>query len=286
MIKHGARPTRIKHTDYDFLKSHRFGGTVIPTKFADEYFADAGLTMPNQDVSDEEYSPPTPPMSLGCTDFTDADLKTDIEKKIYSPNDVEAITHANALGGYDIRRSLDACTQPTTLNPNRLGWFKQYFNLRASGVFDYFDTFRIAQTLGINAGEARSISWGTPWFPSWEAAAQAGQFIMPMPTSDELATLRRDAFAYPWHNSKLSGWTTKNGVQVYCNKSWQGRGIGDQGVIGFTREVINMVMSFSGTVAFTATNIGMTNPQIIDVTVLRRILSILQGIIDRYILRT
>lgn len=280
-IRNGSRPTRINHKDYDFFKNHTFG-SVSPTTFQDEYFADAGLTMPNQDVVDTEFTPPTPPLPFGCTDFGSSDLVTDLTGKIHNPNDVEAITHANANSGCDIRVSLDACSQPTLLNPNRLGWFRQYFNIRTSGTVDYFDSFRVAQITGINVNEKRSITWGTPWFPSWENAARSGQLIMPMPTLAELQSVS----SMPWHNSVLDGWSNRvpvaPGRELYRNKSWQGNQIGDRGFLYFPREVINTVMSISGTVAFTATNNAVQNPQTIDVSLLRWMISVLQGIIERY----
>ncbi len=262
-MKNGTKPTKIDHRDFDFHKSHRFG--FVKPSIPNEYFADAGLTMPNQEVADAEFTPPTPPMPFGCTDFTHADLRTDLTKQITNPSDLEAVTHANALGGYDIRASLNAAI--------KLGWFKQYFNISARGIWDWFDSFRLAQTVGIAAGENRSISWGTPWFPSWEQAALEGRFLMPMPTDNELTIVRNDQNAFSWHDSKLDGFSSENGILYYRDKSWQGTGVGRNGFIGFPREVINMVMGISGTVAFTATNTPVDNPLPIDTSAIQWILS-------------
>src|SRR5436190_22775353 len=38
------------------------------------------------------------------------------------------------------------------------------------------------------------------------------------------------------------------------NKSWQGTTVGDNGWLYFSREVVNVVMSIKGTVAYTASN--------------------------------
>lgn len=271
-IKHGARPTRIKHTDFDFLMSHRLGAvTPSDAQFDDEYFADAGLTMPNQMATDTEFTPPTPPMPEGCTDFAQADLSTDLTKVIHNPSVLEAVTHANALGGIDIRTSLDAAVS--------IGWIKQYFNCIAQGALDYFDTFRLAQVVGVSAGENRSITWGTPWFPSWEKAALAGTTIMPMPSTAELQNVN----ALPWHDSKLDGWTSINGVLVYRDKSWQGNSIGAKGFLYFPREVVNMVMTIRGTVGFTPTNKPLSTPVTVNVTTLQWIISVLRTIIEKYI---
>lgn len=272
-IKHGTRPSRIDHRDYDYIKSHNFGAiTAGDAQFPDEFFADAGLTMPNQETVDAEYTPPTPAMPFGCTNYTQADLATDLTKQIHNPNDLEAITHANAKGGLDIRESLDAARK-------QLGWFKNFYNIRASGRLDFTDSFRLAQITGLNQNENRAISWGTPWFLSWEQALLRGDSIMPMPTTTELNSIS----SLPWHNSKLDGWTTKNGILVYRDKSLQGNTIGDRGFIYFPREVINVVMGISGTVGFTATNIPSFAPQTIDITRLQYILSLLRSLIARYV---
>lgn len=265
----GTKPTRIKHTDYDFIQSHRLGAvTVSDAQFADTYFADAGLTMPDQLTADTEFTPPTPPMPEGCTDFAQADLATDLTKVIHNPLILESITHANALGGFGIRESLDAAVS--------IGWFKQYFNIVTSGVLDAYDSFRLAQLMGINAGENRSITWGTPWFQSWERAAQNGLSVMPSPTAEELATVS----SLPWHDSKLDGWTSMNGVMVYRDKSWQGNAIGDKGFLYFPRDVINLVMGIKGVAAFTPSNTPITNPVTISVTTLQWIVSVLQNILE------
>lgn len=280
-ISHGARPTRLKHTDYDFLKSHRFAGGT--PEFKDEYFADAGLTMPDQNHVCSEFVPPTPPMPFGCTNFIQADLATDLTRRMHNPLFLENITHANAKGGLDIRDSLDACTPPTTLKPCRLGWITQFFNVRSQGRIDFFDAFRIAQVMGVNAGEHRSITWGTPWFPSWEESINNGLRVMPMPTTQELAQIRKNFLSMPWHNSKLDGWTTNNGVLLYRDKSLQGPDIGDHGFIYFPREVINMVMSLKYTIAFTASNIGVEKPLPIDVNTVQWIVSFLRTLLSRYV---
>lgn len=276
-IQHGTRPARIDHRDYDFFKNHPLGAAGAPV-FVDEFFADAGLTMPNQNARDVEFSPPTPYMPEGCTDFAQADLATDLTKRIHNPNDLEAVTGANAKGGTDIRTSLEAA--------RKLGWFAAYYNIRASGALDYFDSFRLAQVIGLDAGENRSISWGTPWFPSWENAANRGVAMMPMPTLAELAAVTANINAFPWHNSKLDGWTTKQGTipLSYRDKSWQGSDVGERGFILFPREVINMVMGISGTVAYTGSILSpVDNPARIDVSTLQWIVSFLRSLLVRYV---
>ncbi len=273
MIHHGARPTRISHKDYCFFKNHVYGAVKPP--IPNEYSADAGLLKPNQEAQDNEFSPPTPPMPYGCTNFAQAGLTTDLTKQIHNPNNLEAVTHANAKGGIDIRVSLDACTPPTTLKPNRLNWIGQYFNIRAQGIFDWVESFQLAQVTGISVGECRSITWGVPWFPSWEQAAYAGQ-IMPMPTDTELQAARNGQL--PWHNACLSGWKSINGRLVYVCSSWQG----DIDPLYFPREVINMVMTIPGTVAYTATNSVITKPLTVDVSWLQWLVSFCRSLLQKH----
>lgn len=275
-MTNGARPTLIDHKDFDLLKSNNFRGIEMPI-FPEEYFADAGLTMPDQT---KEGQP------AGCTNYTSAELSTDLDSVVKNPADLEKVTHANARGGYDIRLSLLAAIQ--------LKWIAAFFNIKAYYPLDYFDAFRYAQICGIAEGEKRSISWGTPWFPSWEAAINGmvikreadGSYttiggrpkgvVMSMPLPEEIVAITSNINAYGWHDSKLDGWTAKHGPLCYRDKSWQGPNIGEGGFIFFPREVINVVMSITGTVAFTGTNIKPVNPARIDTTLLQKALSILR----------
>src|SRR5712664_1369790 len=110
-MKHGARPLKPDHRDYDFHKSF---GSIAPSKFADSYSTDAKLNMPDQNADGLPY---------GCTDYSQAELGDDIVRQYaYDPRQLEAVTHANALGGIDIRTSLKAA-----LN---LGWITAYFNVQ------------------------------------------------------------------------------------------------------------------------------------------------------------
>ncbi len=271
MIKNGTRPTRPKHTDWDFFKNHTFGA-IAPT-IPDSYFADVGLTMPDQNSFSGDFLPPTPPEPFGCTNFAQSDLRTDLIKIKTNPSELEAVTHANAYGGIDIRESLDAAVS--------LGWFKSYFNLRPKGIWDFFETFQLGQVAGIAAGENRAITWGTPWFPSWEQSALNKEFIMPMPTDTELAAIRKDAKSFSWHDSVLDGWGSENGILYYRDKSWQGNHIGRGGFIAFTRETINMVMGINGTVGYTASNIEISNPLPIDLNTLEWILSFIRNFLRK-----
>lgn len=292
-MRNGTRPTRIDHRDFDFFKSHRLAGaTTSDVQFPDTLLTDAGLVMDDQEMADYEFMPPTPAMPFGCTDFSQAGLATNLTKIIHDPLPLDNVTHANADGGYDIRQSLLAAVG--------LGWFKQFFNITKSGAFDWFDSFRLAQLAGAGAGETRSISWGTPWFTSWEQAALAGKSIMPMPTADELASVAASGSLWgrfkmlfgivgvlepiPWHNSILDGFSNQfavaPGTLFYRDESHQGKTVGDGGFLYFPREVVNAVMGIPGTVAFTPSNTPILNPVTVSLSTLEWILSIVQNILS------
>ena len=298
-MRNGTFRTRKNHLDTDFILTHRMGAaTTSDIQFPDTLLTDAGLIMDDQETADYEFTPPTPAMPFGCTDFSQAGITTNLTGTIHDPLTLDNVTHANASGGYDIRQSILAAIN--------LGWFKTFYNVTASGALDWFDTFRLAQLMGSNAGETRSITWGTPWFTSWEQAALNGQSIMPMPTDDELNVaqqqngllgaihkiryfLHKKYFGgtigvIPWHDSILDGFSNQfkvaPGTLLYRDESHQGKNVGDGGFLYFSREVVNAVMSVSGTVAFTPSNQAPSSPISVPLSTLEWILSIVQNLLQ------
>ncbi len=262
-MQSGTEPTRISKKDYDFHKSF---GSVTPIAFPDSIITDTSDVMHNQNEVDTSFTPPVEAMPDGCTNEATTSIATVLTGGtiIYRPDTLEAETHANANGGLDLRTSLSAGV--------KLNMITGFFNIQRHGNLDWFDSFALAQISG--ATESRAISWGTPWFPSWEEAFNSRQGLMPMPTDIEIATAKKEAGTFgsvhkvkhnvmrlfgstvpfiSWHNSELANRTTINNTLVYWNKSWQGNYGGDRGWVYLEREVINTVMSINGTVAFTAT---------------------------------
>lgn len=299
MIKNGARPTRRSHLDRDLHKS--FGNALGDVTFPTEFFVTKDPNRPDQNADGE---------SEGCTNYTQWRLASNLGKTGITPAQLEAVTHANALGGSDIRTSILACLPASSAHPERLGWFTNFYNIQAKGIIDWFDAFRLAQVSGLP--EQRSLSWGTPWFPSWENAINgvlmtrqpdgtytllanpAGkQVVMPMPTDDELASLKKESGLFglfrrlgfgssmSWHNSELDGWTLAHGPLTYRDESWQGPNIGEGGFVFFPREVINTVMTISGTVAYTGTNQIPQNPQTVDMTAVGWIVSLILSLLAK-----
>ncbi len=223
MIKHGTRPTYPSRKDWDF---HGTFGSIAPAEFPPEYNTDAGLTNYNQNAMGLPY---------GCTDCTSADLSTDATQNIKNPYDLEEVTHANALGGYDIRKSLDAAM--------KMGWFSAYFNVR-SHQLDAFDTLRLAILSG--GLELRSVSIGTPWYPIFETVGDDGRLNAPHTFDLTNAT---------WHNYACKGWVEKDGQPYLKIKSWQGPTYADKGFCYMSRALYNSLMMVPGSAAFTATTI-------------------------------
>lgn len=289
MIKSGLTRPRIRHRNYDLHKSF---GLAVATSLPAEFNTDAGVDMPDQNQINTQFIPAIPALPEGCTDYGQSELGTDLldGKVIRNPFDLEEVTHANALGGIDIDTSL--------LAAKKLGWFTGFYQIKYSGILDAFDALRVAQ-YSVYPTEKRSITFGTPWFPSWEAKANGNTFtvesngtftvgsgigvpndgILPMPSDQELAMLRANPDVFSWHNSKLSGWKTINGVPVYADKSWQGKNVGDNGWLYMPREVINVVMALPSVVAYTATNLTPTSVQTIDLSVIQTIVSFIKGLL-------
>lgn len=244
MIQHGINPNKVDHRDYGFFQT--FGGTQIEkANLPAELLVDAGLWMPSQ----YEYDPIFANLSLpyGCTDYTSCDLCADQDGVLYNPAFTESITGANQKMGYDIRDSLLTTVKiGTKTKEGTITKRTGVFNVQKYDILDYFDSIRYAMFQNIT--EKRSISLGTPWYKEWEDAALAGTSIMPAPK-----TYAPDGL--PWHNSKICGWKTMAGQPVLVVKSWQGKKIGDNGWVYFTRDVFNATMSIRGTCAFTVSKL-------------------------------
>lgn len=270
-MNYGAKPTPLSHKDYDFIRTM---GAPISPKFPPEYNTDANVWMPNQNEPQSVLGG-IPALPYGCTEYITADLDNDLSGKLQSnPNDLEKIHHASSNGGADVRTILMGATAPSRSHPERLGWLGNIFNVRAQGALDWFDAIRYAMLQG--GFEKRSVSWGTPWFPSWEAACLDGIYVMPMPTEQEFKNART---SIGWHNSKIAGWELVDGKPMLRNKSLQGTAIGKNGWIVFPREVVNAVMTIEGTCAYTASNYDGDIKRV-SLPVVQMILSYLRNLIN------
>lgn len=258
---------KLDHRDRDYLKSFHpqivFGNATVP-QFPDAFTTDAGLWMPNQDAVNPQF-PSSPPEPNGCTNFTTMGLASDLDNKLYDPYVLEQITHANQLGGFDIRDSLMAA--------KTAGFISGFYNIQAYAPLDSFDAIRLAAFSGLP--EKRSVSMGTPWYSDWQAAVETSKITMPTP-----ATL--DYTGLPWHNWKVGGWETINGIPYLRATVWEGLMIGDQpvgdkGWLRFDRPTVNAVMTANKyTVAYTATHTTPTTVYKIDMNTMDIFISFLR----------
>ncbi len=253
-MKSGLKPTRPDHRDYDFLKSHGFGATFA--QLPPEYSVENGLWVPNQNDAEPVFT--NPPLPFGCTDYTQADICADEDGKLYNPAEIEAITHANAEMGGDIRAALKAI--------QGLWGRTAYFNIRSSGVIDAFDSVRLA--LYSSQPEKRSVSVGTPWYSAFEQTL-GGIVSTPQDYKD----------IGSWHNHKICGWKTINGTPYLISKSWQGNIFGDKGFCYFPRDVFNAIMSISGSAAFTTSKVAPAQILTVDLSIVDTIVSYIRWLL-------
>lgn len=242
-MKSGLKPLKHDHRDYDFIKTKRLAG-IIPA-FPDNYNTDVGLWMPNQNADGQPF---------GCTNYAQSDLLIDQDKKLYNPQDLEDITHANANGGTDLRTSLKAVVK---LHPDR-----SFLNVKPDtsigGVLDWFDAVRVAILVGMT--ENRAVTIGTPWFPDFENPNPDG-------TIRDFTNWSVTGRPVGWHDWNGKGWVTIGGTPYLISKSWQGSTYGQKGYIYFSRTQFNRLMSIGGTAAFVLDKLGADEkPATIDST--------------------
>lgn len=243
-MMNGAKPQRIKKRDWDYIRSFHpqiYAGTAAYPQFPAEYLTDQTDWLPDQDADGQQN---------GCTNYAQAKLARILGNASATPAALEAITHANALGGFGILASIDVARTV-------LKWFSWRYVIQTTGVLDYFDACRLAQVSGIP--ERRSISMGSPWFTSWELAVEKGIKILPMPSAVELAEAHSSPNSLPWHDYVGDGWsqnfTVSPGQLLYRIDSWQG----DLDYLYMPREVMNVIFDLYGTVQVIPTNMDAPN---------------------------
>lgn len=251
-MKSGTKPTPLSHKDYDYIKT--FGALSAP-QFPAFYTADRLNWRPNQNIA--EIKPVThSAQPVGCTNFSTAYCANNLLGTLkYSPDDLEAATHANALGGAVVREQIDAA--------RKLGWFPAYYNVRAQSNIDHFDAMRLALMQG--SLEHRIVSVGTPWYGIFEAVGSDGMMRMPLDIENIAA----------WHNHNFLGEITINGTPYLMNESHQGDGYGDKGLTYWSRELVNIVMAVNGSVAYVPAR-AIENPSKISLTWLEYVISLIR----------
>lgn len=231
-MKSGLKQTKPDRRDFDLIKTriHKLSGV---TTLTDTYCVrNKQQRIPNQQAEDTHFTPPVPPLPLGCTDYGQATVCSYEDGELKNPLDLENITHANANGGTDMRTSLKAVTKVWSNHP-------AYFRVLPQLGIDAFDTVRLAMLATSN--EKRAVSVGSPFWLQWGAVGPNG--ILPPPDYDlHYAT---------WHNWVIDGWDTLNNVTYLTCQMLQGTSYGNHGTAYITREQFNATMAVPGAMMFT-----------------------------------
>lgn len=234
----GTRPTKPSHLDFDYIGNRpKFGALGMP-QFPEFYNADRINWRPNQSIAETDPIAHTA-QPMGCTNFSTAYCANNLIGSLkFTPDELEAVSHANAQGGADVRTQLDTA--------RKLGWFPAYYNVRGNTLYghpiDHFDALRLALMEGIT--EHRVVSTGTPWYYEFETIDANGILPMPKDINNPIS----------WHNHDWLGFITISGIPYLMNESHQGDKYGDKGLVYWSRELTNAVMSVYGSVAFIPAN--------------------------------
>ena len=244
-VSEGLSKIRPDRRDYHFIKT--FGAaapdpTTLPTTFSNY----DGRAIPNQNFPDDRFTPPLPPMPMGCTGETgtfDAGIQ---DGTLYDPQDLYLNTPPGDAGGRDIRKMLKVLIErgprkaDGTPGPHRT----VYFNVYGSGKIDDFDAARIA--LWINQLEKRNVIVGTWWYGEFSFPNNEGVIELPSFNTRQAGL----------HCYLITGWKGDKLEAI----PWLGGGYGFGGRIYVSREIYNALMAQPWTAAFTISKIGATEP--------------------------
>ncbi len=257
-VKDGLKPLRHDHRDYDYIKTKKLGG-ILPASIPD-FNVDAGLWMPNQETENAAFTPPIPALPFGCTDYAQNELCMDEDGVLQNPMDIENVTHANASGGTDLRTSLKAVVKLRgDKHPN-------FFAIKSSGIFDWFDAVRVS--LYSTSSQKRGASIGSPWYPDFNTGAS----ILPIPDF----SLSRAS----WHDWCIKGQKTISGEVYLIGKPWLGKDYGDAGFVYFSRPLFNALMNINGTGAYTLDKLlPGEQAQSVDSNIVQKIVSYIRNLL-------
>lgn len=271
-MKSGTRPSIFDTRDYSL---HRTFGSVAQELPLMEYNYDAGLTMWDQDEPQLPYFDHA--LFNGCTGMAQADIASDQDGVIYNPiKTYDATCLVEGHGeedGCDIRTSaLTTINQGLWKLEDQTPAYKraQIFNIDKVPGMDWFDSFRIA--LRLQAGTKTGISTGTLWPSEWETLVKSDGIAPDFNYSGN----RND---YPWHDYKISGEKTIDGLPMLCIKSWQGNAYGDNGWLYISRERFNKIFNIYGTIGLTTAKVGATDIRTISPSLYQWMLQWLQKIL-------
>lgn len=251
---HGLRPTRVDPKDKRFEVRKLFGAVSFP----DEYNADFGTSMPNQNDDNR----PT-----ACTSYTIAEIGTDQDGVEYSRDyqfmkTLQAMRVPPDTQGADARTAFKIpCTfgmllkehEPSEMSLNSQEWAAEqehwdihldkeaeknlkpaYLPIKKNP--DYFDGIRHALMVGQK--EHRTVGMATQWSADFRNTSRG-----------KLTDSPRNLV---WgHMYKVCGWKQIDGEPYLIVKSWQGKKYGDKGLCYMSRSLCNRLMGVWGAYAAT-----------------------------------
>lgn len=243
MIQNGLNKISPHKKDYSFL--HTFGATTFDAKSLPPRFSIYdGRVIPNQNAEDHRFTPPLPPMPLGCTGETGSFARGLEEGKLYNPEFTYRNTPPGNDDGRDIREMLKALKRVGVKDDKGNVGDKSgdFFNVYGAGKIDDFDAARIA--LWINQTEKRGVIIGTWWY---------GEFEQPI-TDDLKGILPTPSFKTAeasLHCHLITGWDSTYKGEYLQDLSWQGMNYADAGIDYIPRATYNALLAQPWTGAFT-----------------------------------
>lgn len=270
MVTHsGVKKIKKDHRDYSFPRTFgAIAGAPLPLALN----LDAGLTNRNQNA--------VPWGQYSCTGQTQADICTDEDKRIYDPR----YTYDQTLTmmfyrkdtpywetvGCDLRTSLNSTivygVSPLDGTGNPADFRRGAYYMVEPTAGDWFDSLR--QTMLVNK---RPVSVASAWFPEFNNTHDG---IIPTPVN-------YDESRASFHNYKICGWETVNGVPYLLVKAWlgEGWGVNGNGIARMRREIVNQLLTLEGAGAFTLAPFIGANVKTVELTILETVASYLRWII-------
>lgn len=273
MIQSGLARIWPKSTDFDFHKS--YGSASSPT-LPDSYSVSQNW-FPNQNATDESFTPAVAALPYGCTEVTPCVVCGDEDGVRYRADYLESALHANANGGGDIRTALSWITKngmkaaDGTISKNHAA----YFSVRPSGVLDWFDAVRLA--MYSTESENRAVVIGSNFFSDWLTPG-----FLRMPTN-------LDPKSAPLHCWSVEGWVTyQNEPYLSCNMLLgpvaETPNVSGYGPAYMSRDIFNAIMGLkmngvSFTAAFTVEKNLPSTVQTVDLNVVDRIVGFIRSLL-------
>jgi len=268
-MNNGVKKPKIDHRTYSF---HRTFGSTVPDMLHPDIDVDAELTMPDQNLEGRPNA---------CTGYTQSELCQDMDMTRYLPKyTYEKTLMMDGLEDgqpCDIYTSLKSTiaygvTNKGTDDDAFLHRRGAYYQVQKLQNFDWFDSVLSAIRTNLFKNHIKcSVSIVTPWFACFEKTY--GGII----TSDFTTQPVPDV----WHNWKIVGQKTINGIPYLKCKSWQGTHYGDNGWHYFSRETFNRLMMIQGTTAFTLAPFDKNNILRVQITIIETILSYLRLLLKK-----